>query len=67
MKKKILALCVVISLAAVAIIGGTLAYFTDTETATNTFTVGKRYRNLEKAVVQGEYGKYCLICKFGLN
>jgi len=40
MKKKILALCVVISLAAVAIIGGTLAYFTDTETATNTFTVG---------------------------
>lgn len=40
MKKKILALCVVISLAAVAIIGGTLAYFTDTDEATNTFTVG---------------------------
>ncbi len=40
MKKKILALCVVISLAAVAIIGGTLAYFTDTETATNVFTTG---------------------------
>ena len=38
MKKRILALCVVISLAAVAIIGGTLAYFTDTETATNVFT-----------------------------
>ena len=38
-----------------------------TARGTNTFTVGKRYRNLEKAVVQGEYGKYCLICKFGLN
>lgn len=40
MKKKILALCVVISLAAVAIIGGTLAYFTDDDAETNTFTVG---------------------------
>ena len=40
MKKKILALCVVISLAAVAIIGGTLAYFTDNDAETNTFTVG---------------------------
>ena len=40
MKKKILALCVVVSLAAVAIIGGTLAYFTDTDTATNVFTSG---------------------------
>lgn len=40
MKKKLLALCVVILLAAVAIIGGTLAYFTDTEIATNVFTTG---------------------------
>lgn len=40
MKKKILALCVVISLAAVAIIGGTLAYFTDTDAETNVFTTG---------------------------
>lgn len=40
MKKKILALCVVISLTAVAIIGGTLAYFTDTDTETNVFTSG---------------------------
>lgn len=40
MKKKILALCLVIALAATAVIGGTLAYFTDTDDATNTFTVG---------------------------
>lgn len=40
MKKKILALCVVVSLAAVAIIGGTLAYFTDTDAETNVFTTG---------------------------
>lgn len=40
MKKKILALCLVICLAAVALIGGTLAYFTDTDYQTNEFTVG---------------------------
>lgn len=40
MKKKIIALCLVIALAATAVIGGTLAYFTDNEEATNTFTVG---------------------------
>lgn len=40
MKKKILALCLVIALAATAVIGGTLAYFTDNDEATNTFTVG---------------------------
>lgn len=42
MKKKIVALCLCIALAVVAIGGATLAYFTDkTETVTNTFTVGK--------------------------
>ena len=40
MKKKILAICLVIALAATAVIGGTLAYFTDTDTEDNTFTVG---------------------------
>lgn len=38
-KKKILSLCMVGALAATAV-GGTLAYFTDTETATNEFTLG---------------------------
>ena len=40
MKKKILALSVCVVMLAVAIVGGTLAYFTDTEAAENTFTVG---------------------------
>ena len=40
MKKKILTLCLVVALAATAIVGGTLAYFTDTDTETNTFTAG---------------------------
>lgn len=40
MKKKILALSVCVVMLAVAIVGGTLAYFTDTDDATNVFTVG---------------------------
>ena len=40
MKKKILTLCLVVALAATAIVGGTLAYFTDTDKEVNTFTVG---------------------------
>ncbi len=41
MKKKIIALCLTVCLAAVAVVGGTLAYFTDTDEATNVFTTGK--------------------------
>lgn len=40
MKKKILGFCLVVSLAAAVIMGGTLAYFTDTDAQTNEFTVG---------------------------
>ena len=40
MKKKIMAMCLVIAMAATAVIGGTLAYFTDTDTETNVFTMG---------------------------
>ena len=40
MKKKIIALCLIVALAATAVIGGTLAYFTDTDEETNTFTMG---------------------------
>ena len=40
MKKKITAICVCVALLAIAIVGATLAYFTDTKSATNTFTVG---------------------------
>lgn len=40
MKKKIMAMCLVIAMAATAVIGGTLAYFTDTDSATNVMTMG---------------------------
>lgn len=39
-KKKILALVVVLALAVTSLVGGTLAYFMDTDDATNTFTIG---------------------------
>ena len=40
MKKKLLAFAMVFALAAVAVVGGSLAYFTDTDTKDNTFTTG---------------------------
>lgn len=40
MKKRIISLALVVCLAAIAIMGATMAYFTDTETAENVFTVG---------------------------
>ena len=40
MKKKITALCLCVALLAVAVVGASLAYFTDTKSAANTFTVG---------------------------
>lgn len=40
MKKKMIAMCATVALATVAIAGGSLAYFTDDDAATNEFTVG---------------------------
>lgn len=40
MKKKLVAMCMVVCLSAIAIVGGTMAYFTDTDEETNTFTAG---------------------------
>lgn len=40
MKKKVLTLCLVVALAATAVIGGTMAYFTDKDAQKNTFTTG---------------------------
>ena len=40
MKKKIISLCLVAALAVVAIAGTSLAYFTDKDAKTNTFTLG---------------------------
>ncbi|MBE6574759.1 MAG: hypothetical protein E7654_00625 [Ruminococcaceae bacterium] len=40
MKRKIIALCLIVAMLGVAVVGSTLAYFTDSEQATNVFTVG---------------------------
>ena len=40
MKKKLTAIFLCVALVAIAVVGASLAYFTDTESATNTFTVG---------------------------
>ena len=40
MKKKILAIVLCVAMLAIAIVGGTMAYFTDDDAKTNTFTVG---------------------------
>lgn len=66
MKKKITALALVICLLAVAVVGGTMAYFTDTDKATNTMTLGnvaieqyeyQRAKNDDGSyVTSGEYG-----------
>lgn len=64
MKKKLLAMCLVVALAATAVIGGTLAYFTDTDDATNTFTAGGVKIDLHEAnkeqipAVDEEYHKW---------
>jgi predicted ribosomally synthesized peptide with SipW-like signal peptide len=55
MKKKILILTLCIALLAVAAVGGTLAYFTDTEEVTNTFTVGNvKIELLESQLLRAE-------------
>ena len=56
MKKKIVALCLCVALAVVAIGGATLAYFTDTKTATNTFTMGNVKITLDEANIADPEG-----------
>ena len=59
MKKKILTLCLVVALAATAVIGGTLAYFTDTEQVDNTMVIGNVEINIEElAYVDGAYKSF---------
>lgn len=60
MKKKIVSLCLCVALLAVAVIGGTLAYFTDvTDDVKNTFTMGKVKITLDEAeVALGDDGNY---------
>lgn len=54
MKKRIISLCMVVCLLAVAIVGGTMAYFTDTKSATNTMTIGDVSITLEEKTREGD-------------
>lgn len=57
MKKKIFALVLCVAMLAIAIVGGTLAYFTDNKAQTNTFTAGKVAITLDEAkIASGSYG-----------
>ena len=56
MKKKITAICLCIALVAIAVVGATLAYFTDTKTATNTFTMGDVKIKLDETNVNDPTG-----------
>ena len=54
MKKKITAIFLCVALVAIAIVGASLAYFTDTKTATNTFTMGDVKITLDETNANGE-------------
>ena len=51
MKKKLTAIFLCVALIAIAIVGASLAYFTDTKSATNTFTVG----NVKIDLIESRY------------
>ena len=56
MKKKITAIFLCVALVAIAIVGASLAYFTDTKTATNTFTMGNVAITLDETDVKNPTG-----------
>ena len=51
MKKKLVAIFLCVALVAIAVVGASLAYFTDTKSATNTFTVG----NVKIDLIESRY------------
>lgn len=51
MKKKIFAIVLCVAMLAVAVVGGTMAYFTDADEKTNTFTVG----SVEIELIESQY------------
>ena len=53
-KRKILSLALGLCMVAILAVGGTLAYFTDTDTQTNTFTAGKVGILLDEVVVEAD-------------
>lgn len=56
MKKKITAIFLCVALVAIAVVGASLAYFTDTKSATNTFTMGNVKITLDETDVTNPTG-----------
>ena len=56
MKKKITAIFLCVALVAIAVVGASLAYFTDTKTAENTFTMGNVKITLDETDVNNPEG-----------
>ena len=56
MKKKLTVIFLCVALVAIAIVGASLAYFTDTKTATNTFTMGNVKIKLDETNVNNPTG-----------
>ena len=57
MKKKITAIFLCVALVAIAVVGASLAYFTDTDNATNTFAVG----NVKIKLIEQQRGENGLV------
>ena len=55
-KKKILVLALTVAMAAILVVGGSLAYLTDTKTANNTFTMGDVKIKLDETNVENPTG-----------
>lgn len=55
-KKKILVLALTVAMAAILVVGGSLAYLTDTKTANNTFTMGDVKIKLDETNVNNPEG-----------
>ena len=55
-KKKILVLALTVAMAAILVVGGSLAYLTDTKTANNTFTMGDVKITLDETNVKNPTG-----------
>ncbi len=58
MKKKIIALCLVVVLAVTAVTGATLAYFTDAENDKNTMLIGNVDVNIDELTYDSETGAW---------
>lgn len=56
MKKKLTAIFLCVALVAIAVVSASLAYFTDTQTATNTFTMGNVKIKLDETNVNDSTG-----------